>query len=286
MESQERQYQIDLGNLMAFDPLYHLSHPPTSQEAAEECLRKGTELIQAVTDVLFALPSTEDLDGPLVQLPPATTKLPREKHIPRAKPPTKWELFAQKKGISKRKKSKLVLDAQTRQWKRRYGYDRAGDDKNIPIIEAKESDEPGVDPFHKRKAEKKKRIEKQEKNRLQNLKQAAKVGALPSTVQLAARALPITGTKEPPRKFTKVELEDTAGLAGTATASGGKFDKKLPGEKPAKHSGKHRKFLPVVEGSGIGAKEKQQSDKILKKLLEKSSHDILNVDKVGCIPFM
>ncbi|XP_031474144.1 ribosome biogenesis regulatory protein homolog [Nymphaea colorata] len=279
MESQDRQCQVDLGNLMAFDPLYRFTPPPTREEAAQECLRKGTELIQAVADVLFALPSTEDLDGPLVQLPPPTTRLPREKHIPRSKPPTKWEQFAQKKGIKKRKKSKLVLDAQTRQWKRRYGYDRAGDDKNIPIIEAKESDEPGVDPFSKRKAEKRKRVEKQEKNRLQNLKQAAKVGALPSTVQLAARALPITGTKEPPKKFTKQELESTAGLAGIATASGGKFDKKLPGEKPAKHSGKHRKFLPVVEGSGIGAKEKQQSDKILKRLLEKNSHDILNVDK-------
>lgn len=39
--------------------------------------------------------------------------------------------------------------------------------------------EPGEDPFAKRKAEKKQRVEKQEKNRLQNLKQAMKAGALP-----------------------------------------------------------------------------------------------------------
>lgn len=39
--------------------------------------------------------------------------------------------------------------------------------------------EPGEDPFAKRQGEKKKRVEKQEKNRLQNLKQAAKAGALP-----------------------------------------------------------------------------------------------------------
>ena len=43
--------------------------------------------------------------------------------------------------------------------------------------------EPGEDPFSKRKEEKKKRIEKQDKNRLQNLKQAAKVGALPRLFQ-------------------------------------------------------------------------------------------------------
>jgi hypothetical protein len=39
--------------------------------------------------------------------------------------------------------------------------------------------EPGVDPFAQRRDEKKKRVEKQEKSRLENLKKAAKVGALP-----------------------------------------------------------------------------------------------------------
>lgn len=39
--------------------------------------------------------------------------------------------------------------------------------------------EPGVDPFAARQANKRKRVEKQENNHLQNLKQAAKVGALP-----------------------------------------------------------------------------------------------------------
>lgn len=39
--------------------------------------------------------------------------------------------------------------------------------------------EPGEDPFAKRKSDKKKQVEKQEQNRLKNLKQAAKVGALP-----------------------------------------------------------------------------------------------------------
>ncbi|XP_076938434.1 ribosome biogenesis regulatory protein homolog, partial [Bidens hawaiensis] len=129
--------------------------------------------------------------------------------------------------------------------------------------------EPGVDPFAKRRSEKKQRIEKQEKNRLQNLKEAAKVGALPSHVQLAATALPITGTQTAPRKVSKDELQNVAGMAATSTASGGKFDKKLAGEKPPKHDKKYRKFLPVVEGSGMGSLEKQQSDKILNKLMAK-----------------
>ena len=63
-----------------------------------------------------------------------------------------------------------------------------------------------------------------------------------SHVQLAATALPITGTqREAPKKASKQELESVAGMAATSTASIGKFDKKLPGEKPAKHPGKYRK---------------------------------------------
>ncbi|KAG4402256.1 hypothetical protein GLYMA_02G155902v4 [Glycine max] len=34
----------------------------------------------AIADALFILPSTEDLDGTLVTLPPSLTKLLREKH--------------------------------------------------------------------------------------------------------------------------------------------------------------------------------------------------------------
>ncbi|CAK8530301.1 unnamed protein product [Lathyrus sativus] len=276
----EKIFEVDLGNLMAFDS----HHPFPSQqqsrvELVNECLQKGTELVQAIADSLFTLPSTEDIDGPLVKLPPPTTRLPREKHFPRPKPPTKWETFAQKKGIKNRKKDKVVFDEQSGTWKRRHGYDRANDEEAIPIIEAKPTDDPDEDPFAKRRENKKGRVDKQEKNRLQNLKNAAKFGALPSHVQLAATSLPITGTQAAPKKATKDELGNVAGIAATATASGGKFDKKLPGEKPAQHKGKYRKFLPVAEGTGIGSLEREQTEKILNKIMSKNNHDILNVNK-------
>ncbi|KAJ0262250.1 Ribosome biogenesis regulatory protein [Hirschfeldia incana] len=273
-------YQIDVGNLLAFNPNHRFSSAPSSrEELVKECVTEGTKLVQAIADTLFNFPSTESVDGPLVQLPPPTTKLPREKHLPRPKPPTKWEEFALKKGIQKRKKDKIVYDETTDKFKRRHGYDRVNDDNDIPIIEAKESDEPGEDPFAKRLDDKKKRVGKQEKNRLQNLKTAAKAGALPSHVQLAATALPISGTKTQPQKIGKDALGDVAGLAATSTASGGKFDKKLPGEKPPKKQGKHHKYLPVVPRYGVVDEEKEQTNKVLGKLLSKHSHEILNVGK-------
>lgn len=272
--------ELDVGNLMASYPHHNFASPPSSrEELVKECLQEGTKLVQAIADALFNLPSTESPDGPLVQLPQPTTRLPREKPLPKPKPPTKWEVFAKKKGIQKRKKDKVVFDDQTGSWKRRHGYDRVNDDKDVPIIEAKATDEPGQDPFAKRQEEKKKRVEKQEKNRYSNLKEAAKAGALPSHIQLAATALPITGTQAAQRKISKDELGNVAGMAANATASGGKFDKKLPGEKPPKHDKKYRKFLPVAEGSGMGSLEKQQTEKILNKFMAKNSHEILNVQK-------
>ena len=65
--------------------------------------------------------------------------------------------------------------------------------------------------------------------------------SFPSHIQLAATALPITGTQTAPKKASKNELQDVASMAAAATASGGKFDKKLSGEKPEKHKGKYRK---------------------------------------------
>ncbi|KAL2927438.1 Ribosome biogenesis regulatory protein-like protein [Bienertia sinuspersici] len=276
----DKGFQIDLGNLLAYNPNHHFASIPSSrEELVKECLEKGTELVQALADSLFNLPATEDVDGPIVTLPPPTTRLPRQQHLPRPKPKTKWELFAEKKGIKNRKKDKIAYDEKTGTWKRTYGYDRANDEDDVPIIDAKPTDEPGVDPFAKRKTDKKQRVEKQEKNRMKNLKDASKSGALPSHVQLAATSLPISGSYAAPKKLSKTELEEVAGAAATSTASIGKFDKKLPGEKPLKNKGKHRKFLPVAQGKGMGLQEREQTEKILNKLISKNSHDSLNVNK-------
>ncbi|KAE8668526.1 Ribosome bioproteinsis regulatory protein-like protein [Hibiscus syriacus] len=138
----QKPFQVDVENLLAFNPFHNFFSLPTSRdELVKECLDEGTKLVQAVADTLFNLPSTEDVDGPLVKLPPPTNKTSREKHLPKPKPPTKWEEFAKKKGIKKRKKDKVVWDEQTSTWKRRFGYDRVNDDKDVPIIEANMTDE-------------------------------------------------------------------------------------------------------------------------------------------------
>jgi hypothetical protein len=63
-----------------------------------------------------------------------------------------------------------------------------------------------------------------------------------STIALAATGLATSGGgKRDRRKVDKGDLQEVVGQAGVATASIGKFDKKLPGEKPIKHKGRKRK---------------------------------------------
>ena len=69
----------------------------------------------------------------MANLPKPTTVLPREKPIPKPKPLTKWQKFAQKKGIVKKKRSKLVYDEDADEWRRRHGYKKAGDPNDVQV---------------------------------------------------------------------------------------------------------------------------------------------------------
>ena len=78
--------------------------------------------VQALVSALFSLPTISSPDGPLAQLPPPTTQLPRSKPLPKPKPPTKWEQFAKAKGIQKKRKDKKVWDEEKQEWVDRWGW--------------------------------------------------------------------------------------------------------------------------------------------------------------------
>ena len=68
--------------------------------------------------------TSDPTDGVLLTLPPCTTPLPREKHLPAPKQETKWEKFAKKKGIKdkKRGEGKMVYDEAKGEWVPKWGY--------------------------------------------------------------------------------------------------------------------------------------------------------------------
>lgn len=132
--------ELDLGSLSAFDP----SAAATRDEAV--CKAQATALTQALFNALLALPGDNGPTGRSVTLPAPTSLLPRAKPLPKPRLPTKWEQFAQKKGIQKRKRSSLAFDEKEQTWKRRYGYNRANaGDVGEPVLEAKSSDKV---PYH------------------------------------------------------------------------------------------------------------------------------------------
>ncbi|GFH28268.1 ribosome biogenesis regulatory protein, partial [Haematococcus lacustris] len=179
-----------------------------------------------------------------------------QKPLPKPKPLTKWQKFAQKKGIVKKKRSKLEFDESKQEWRRRHGYKKAGDEADIPIVEARPGDKVGEDPFSRMEADKKERVKRNRSSQLDNARAAQAAGALPPTLRLAASLAPsapaanskAAGPKrlqKAKRKELRAEIKAASRLSGISTASMGKFDKTLRGEKEGERVplGKRRKFL-------------------------------------------
>lgn len=139
-EEIDARLEFDLGNLCAYDPS-PVDAEAYARDASGACASTASRIMQALVGRLFALPSEPADVGRIAELPAPTTALPREKPIPRPRPPTKWELFAKKKGITKHKRSKLVLDETSDTFKRRHGYSKANDPAAVPIIDAKDGED-------------------------------------------------------------------------------------------------------------------------------------------------
>ena len=126
---------------------------------------------------------------------------------------------------------------------------------NAPALPLSVRAQPGEDPFTQQRSAKRGRIVAQDKRQLANLKAAAKVGApLPPTLRLAA-ALPEHGRGAPARRRElKQELSTATRQAAVSTASAGKFDRRVAGERPQDRSqgGRKRKFLAVTAVSTGG----------------------------------
>lgn len=96
----------------------------TNRQNLEEYLTStARDGVQSLVAALFALPTRSSLDGPLALLPTPTIQLPRAKHLPKPKPPTKWERFAAAKGIQKKIRDRKVFDEDKQEWVNRWGKD-------------------------------------------------------------------------------------------------------------------------------------------------------------------
>ncbi|TFK43810.1 ribosome biogenesis regulatory protein-domain-containing protein [Crucibulum laeve] len=218
----ETPLEVDAGSLMVTDlnPIDEESYNANLEEHLQSLARDGA---QALFASLFTLPTRPSADGPLAQLPPPTYQLPRAKPLPKPKPPTKWEVFASAKGIQKKVRDKKEWDEEKQEWVNRWGRD--GKNKQLEdqwITEVPLHADVDFDPRKVARDERKARVAKNEKQRDQNLARAAGKG---------------------PREERKRDIEKTLATTRISTASMGKFDKKLDGEKKVR--GVKRKFDPT-----------------------------------------
>ena len=212
--------------------------------------RTASDVMGKMVEVLWQLPIERTSQGPVATLPPQRGKgiLPREKPVPVPKQETKWEKFAREKGINnKQKRGKMVWDDVEQKWAPRYGYKRAYDDSELPIMEVKAGDDPFDDPWEKKRQEKKERVAKNEQQRARNTERAAKrsqsvTAGLPIDLRSSEAAHQSPGDSKKDRNSTRDESEKklqkgkdgvnaTLALAQRSTASIGKFDIRRVGEK-------------------------------------------------------
>ncbi|VDB89913.1 unnamed protein product [Peniophora sp. CBMAI 1063] len=240
--------EVDVGYLTVTDlnPIDKESYTENLEECLQSTARDG---IQVLLASLFSLPTTSSEDGPLAVLPPPTTLLPRSKPLPKPKPPTKWEKFARAKGIQKTVKDKKVWDEEKQEWVNRWGWKGKNKEAETqwatPVSANADVD---FDPAKKARDERKARVAKNEKQHSANLARAqgtAGSGAAPA----------------PDREARKSDISRTLATTRFSTASMGKFDKKLDGDKPLR--GVKRKFDPAEASAEA---EKKSNLALLAKL--------------------
>ncbi|THH12235.1 hypothetical protein EW145_g108 [Phellinidium pouzarii] len=252
--------EVDLGYLTVTDP-----NPVDENEYKHdlEAYLQSTARIgaQVLLSALLQCQTRPSADGPLTLLPPPTTLLPRAKPLPVPKPPTKWEQFARAKGIQNRRKDLKEWDEERGEWRARWGHSgKNKEEEGAWLNEVKANADVEADPEKEARAERKARIAKNERQQMQNAARASR------------------GSSE--RSVQKAEIERTLATTRVSTASMGRFDFKLEGEK--KLRGVKRKYDPTerpVED------EKKSSLALISKLdgstkkTRKDGDAVLNVRK-------
>ncbi|KAK0499746.1 ribosome biogenesis regulatory protein-domain-containing protein, partial [Armillaria luteobubalina] len=265
----ETSLDVDVGYLTVTDPnpIDEDSYKLNLEEHLQSLARDG---VQSLFSSLFALPTKNSDDGPLAQLPSPKTQLPRSKPLPKPKPPTKWEQFAAAKGIQKKRRDKKEWDEERQEWVNRWGRD--GKNKQLEeqwITEVPLNADVDHDPRKLARDERKARVAKNEKQRQGNLARA----------QGPSSSVADTN----PRDQRKKEIAKTLSSARISTASMGRFDKKLEGEK--KMRGVKRKFdaneQPVEHEKNVSLAllSKMDSDARKTRTAPPSGDNVVNVRK-------
>jgi regulator of ribosome biosynthesis len=275
---------FDLGNLLCSATL---DIPIKRARDSAFLALLAQEHTQFLMNELCQLPSEPSPDyGRFITLPKPTTRLPREKPIPKDKDATRWEKFAKQKGITKRKRDRQVFDEEHGEWKERYGSNKANDKSAQWAIEHNEvkskfaKENPSLDPWSILDMEKQQRVGKNKKQQAKNMELSAttqRKGSAPvmdlSSVIGANR--PSKRNAQHKTKELKTHVDVALAIAQKSTNSMGKFDKLRKGEERVKH----KKASDMV-ALGNYDNERKLHQNVMRKVLGKEKEgNALNVQK-------
>lgn len=150
--SREDNLTYCLAHLAAFDisPL----HPKANIHT------QTRDNVQLLVNKIFSLSREESDEGPTALIPREDGfRLPRHRPVPKVKPETRWEKFMKERRMEKRKRSQMVFDEVSGDWKRRWGHKsvKASEDRANGILEVKDGQDSYGNLFEARSAEKKTR---------------------------------------------------------------------------------------------------------------------------------
>jgi regulator of ribosome biosynthesis len=193
-------YTYDAGHLLINDPnplpqstaaTLEANLTATARDAAQSLLNH----LLTTCPIHTANTTTTSTSGVMMTLPAPVLALPREKRIPTPKAPTKWELFAKKKGIGMTKKGgndaenkagKMVYDTATGEWVPKWGYkgkNKSGEGEWLVEIDEKAErkmaaeGKESADPRNLKRADRIERVKRNERAQRANERKGRKNGA-------------------------------------------------------------------------------------------------------------
>ena len=192
-------YTYDAGHLLISDPNPLPQTTPATLEAsltatARDAAQSLLNHLLTTCPIHTGSTTATSTSGVMMTLPPPITALPREKKMPAPKAPTKWELFAAKKGIGKTKKGgtdadnkagKMVYDEATGTWVPKWGYKgKNKDGEGDWLVEIDEKAERRAaaegkdvaDPRNAKRADRVERVRRNERAQRANERKTRKPG--------------------------------------------------------------------------------------------------------------
>ncbi|POM83257.1 Ribosome biogenesis regulatory protein (RRS1) family protein [Cryptosporidium meleagridis] len=230
-----------------------------------EISKSGANNLQLMLNSIWSDLSKENTkDGIVVSLPSKQEiLLPRAYPLPTKKEKTRWEKFAELKGIKKRKRSRMVYDPITDDFVPRWGRNsikKIQKKHNEAIIEIKGNMDENKDPREAINLKRDMMINKQRLRELKNKMNSSKNKNNPKSDEFA---LGIGNLKDTNIKRSKTQVKELFDRVSLSTASYGRRDKALPDED--RTTNKVKKAKKILDIKSENEKYKSIYSKILKQ---------------------